>query len=88
MIFMLPARLKRENRGKKYHYSAAIPHLREIEELYAAIFSNRKEMPAIWTIHRKIRTKNSPIGDEQAWLRKIRTLNSAIFKRSKNGLGN
>ncbi|OMG50387.1 hypothetical protein BK140_05505 [Paenibacillus macerans] len=48
-------------------------HLREIEAIDAAIVSHRREMPAFWTIHRKISTKNAANGDGHDHIRIIST---------------
>lgn len=49
------------------------PIEREIKAIYVAIFSDRNKIPAICTVHREIRTKNTANGDEHAQPRIIST---------------
>ncbi|MBS5909439.1 hypothetical protein NYE76_16030 [Paenibacillus sp. FSL M7-0831] len=61
----MPSESPGENlRAKKGVIPALSPIERGIGTIYAAIFPNRKEMPANCTIHRKISTKNAANGDE------------------------
>ncbi|KFN11652.1 Uncharacterised protein [Paenibacillus macerans] len=69
----LPRNLGEKDKNKKCPYFGDITHFEYNRGILCRYFSNRKEIPAVWTIRRYIRTKISVNGDEHFWLQKIRT---------------